>query len=50
MSERDRELLHRMEDLECLICTRLYCRSSRNHRRARGGLRRRLHQLLAGIR
>jgi hypothetical protein len=50
MSERDRELLHFLEDLECHVCTRRYSKGWRCCRRARGGLRRRVHELLAGMR
>lgn len=50
MSDRDRERLYYLEDLECRVCTRRYSKGWRCCRRARGGIRRRLHQLLAEIR
>lgn len=50
MSDRDRELLEYLEDLTCRVCTRRYSKEWRCCRRARGGIRRRLHQVLRGIR
>ena len=50
MSERDRDLLLYLQDLEATIYTRRYSKAWRCCRRARGGVRRKLHELLARIR
>lgn len=49
MSDRDRELLFSLEELDVQLHTKRYSRRWRCCRRARGGVRRRIHQLLAGI-